>query len=63
MSRRVPFATEVAVIRTRLEHTLLDTAAKHGLTVKTVKAIVDRNPDIVARMQKEIITQAAKKSV
>ena len=57
---RIPYAKEVAVIQTRLAHSLQDTARMHELSMTTVKRIWERNPQLVERFQTQLVDAALK---
>ena len=62
MSTKIPFAKEVAVIRTRLSSTLKDTAEKHNLTQLTVSRIMERNSELIERIKEQILEDTRRTS-
>ena len=58
MSRRLPFAVEVDIVRTRQMHSIKETADIHEVSERTVLNVLERNAELVAQMEQAVIADA-----
>lgn len=58
MSRRLPFAVEVDIVRTRQMHSIKETADIHEVSERTVLNVLERNPEMVKQFQSAVIADA-----